>query len=379
LPQFGEISAAWLSVLPNGPQVTADFVFNGGGSLRYGPGSLTLSSSIVHRSDATVVWRGDHYLAAWQDTSGNSSAVIGRFSADGVPLDSTGISLSGVSASVPVLASNGRTAIVAWHDFGGVSASFVDEAGHVARRMFDFPGGQPSVNWNGQQYVVMWRSSDGQLLGIRMTGAGVLIDAGPLTIAPVTGDPVIGWTGNSYVVAFPEVSLLAVVPPPVQLWAQLVSPALTAIGSRIQLATSAVTETLGTPIVTDSPSGTLIVWTRIAGGATTMRAARAVNGAIIDPVNGFLIGEGSNPTVYGSAAGWGVVNGPFLWVVSRNGAVAGPFYEFPFVPAGTRASVVLGGPATLVVYRRPPVGSEQMIQVVARYLLTTRRERAARH
>ena len=379
-PEFGEIFAAWLSVLPNGPQVTADFIFNGGGSLRYGPGSLTLSSSIVHRSDATVVWRGDHYLAAWQDASGSTSAVVGRFTADGVPLDGTGISLSGSSASVPVLASNGRTAIVAWHDFGGVSASFVDEAGHVARRMFDFPGGQPSVNWNGQQYVVMWRSSDGQLLGLRLTGAGVLIDAGPLTIAPVTGDPAVGWTGNSYVVAFPEVSPLAVFPPPVQLWAQLVSPSLTAIGSRIQIATSAVNETLGTPTVTDSPAGgSLIVWTRIAGGVTTIRAARAINGAIIDPVNGLLVGQGSNPTVYGNTAGWGVVNGPFLFVVTRNGVVGGPFFEFPFVPAGTRASVVLGGPAPLVVYSRPPVGTEQMIQVVARYLFKVQRERAVRH
>jgi hypothetical protein len=74
-----------------------------------------------------------------------------------------------------------------------------------------------------------------------------------------------------------------------------------------------------------------------------------------------------------------VVSGPFLWTVSPNGGVSPRFTEFPFVQVGTRSLLVLGGPAPLVVYRRPPVGSEQMYQVVARYLFSARRERAVRH
>jgi len=65
--------------------------------------------------------------------------------------------------------------------------------------------------------------------------------------------------------------------------------------------------------------------------------------------------------------------------VSVNGTVSPRVTEFPFVPAGTRAFVVLGGPAPLVLYRRPPQGSEQAMQVVARYVVTSHRERAARH
>ena len=158
-----------------------------------------------------------------------------------------------------------------------------------------------------------------------------------------------------------------------------VSPALTAIGSPIQVSGGiSQPNTLGTPIVADGPAGALIIWQQTVGGVTTLRAARAVN-ALIDPVNGFTIGEGSNATAYGSAAGWGVVSGPFLWNVSPNGTVSPRFTEFPSVQVGTRSLLVLGGPAPLLVYRRPPVGSEQAMQVVARYLFSARRERAVRH
>src|SRR5207244_4009283 len=203
----------------------------------------------------------------------------------------------GIAASAPVLASNGRNAVVAWQDVNGVSASFVDEAGHVFRRMFDFPGGKPSVNWNGQQYLVAWRSSQNQLLGLRMNGAGALIDQNPVNIGAAfpNSDPVIGWTGNSYVFVSPAPLPLPVVPAPVAVWAQFVSSTLTAIGSPIQVS-GAISQpnTLGTPIVADGPAGALIVWSQTAGSVTTLRAARAVNGALIDSQNGFAIGEGSN-------------------------------------------------------------------------------------
>jgi hypothetical protein len=375
-PFFQGSTIAWMSSLTNGAQVAADFL-SPSGTLNFRPSNIPLSASQVDRSDAIVLWRGDHYLAAWQDAANVNHTVLGRISVDGQPLDGSGVDVSvGTAAGTPVLASNGHTAVVAWLDFGGVAASFVDEAGHVERRMFDFPGGVPSVNWNGQQYAVFWRSSQGQLLALRMTGSGALIDQEPVTIAPISGAPFVGWTGNSYVVAFHQLaSCFPACPADAKLFAQLVSPSLVAIGSPIQLSDPVA----GTPSIGDGPAGALIVWPRTSGNTTTLRAVRVVNGAVLDPMNGFVIGDGTNATVYGSAAGWGVVAGPYLWIVSRNGAITPRLTVFPFVPVGARASVVLGGPAPLVIYRRPPVGSEQMMQVVGRYLLTTPRERAVHH
>src|SRR5207244_5528143 len=124
----------WLTPQPSGAQVGADFLVSG--VPRFGLGHLSLSTGFVDRSDAVVVWRGDHYLAAWRDESNVTRTVIGRISPEGQPLDGAGIDVSvGVAGSAPVLATNGHTAVVAWQDAGGVSASLIDEAGHVFRRM----------------------------------------------------------------------------------------------------------------------------------------------------------------------------------------------------------------------------------------------------
>src|SRR5439155_1198647 len=113
----------WIESQVTGPQVLAN-TLSIGGQLSYTPGSVILSISFVDRSDASVVWRGDHYLAAWRDASNITRGVIGRISVDGQPLDDIGITVSSsASAAAPALASNGRTAVVAWLDIEGVASS----------------------------------------------------------------------------------------------------------------------------------------------------------------------------------------------------------------------------------------------------------------
>jgi hypothetical protein len=351
-------------------------ILNSGQSLLALPAPLLVSVSFADRSDAVVAWRGTHYLGVWRDLTDVSRAVVGRFSADGVPLDGTGVSInSGLAASPPVMASNGSTAVVAWLDLDGVSSSFVDQAGGASRRAFGFPGGLPAVNWNGQQYLVAWRSPNGLLLALRITGAGATIDGQAVIVGPVSSAPFIGWTGNSYVVVYREEAICPPLCGTFSLWAQFVSAGLTPIGSPIKLSDDQVAP----PVLADGPSGTLVVWPRTVGGSTTLRGVRILNGAVLDPLNGFEIGAATYATVYASPAGWGVVSGPYLWAISKNGAVTPRTLAFPFVPLGARSTVVLGGPAPLVVYRREPVGAEQMMQVVARYVTGPARHRVVRH
>ena len=375
-PGFDDSIVVWTDHRGAVEQTNANIVTAGTTALRL-PLTLLLSASFPDRSDAAVVWRGDHYLAAWRDAFDLTHAMVGRFNADGQPLDGPGISISsGRSAAPPALASNGNTAVVAWLDLDGVASSLVDPTGHSSRLSFGFAGGLPDANWNGQQYLVAWRTPDGQIVGLRISGTGSIIDVQPVTIAPGSGDPLIGWTGNAYVIVYPEnpPCFLAVCPPSATLWAQIVSPNLTPIGSRIQLSGAAA----GTPVIASGAAGALVVWPLTAGGTTTLQAARVVNGAVIDALNGFPIGAATYATAYATATGWGVVSGPYVWSVSSNGAVSPRVTALGFVPPGVRSSVVLGGPEPLVVYRRDPIGDEQMKQVVARFLITSRRERAAR-
>jgi len=352
-------------------------ILGAGGPVLLLPQQVLLSISFADRSDAVVAWRGDHYFGAWRDVTDVSRAVVGRFTAEGQPLDGTGVNIStGASLEPPVMASNGRTALVAWQDLNGVASSFINELGQVSRRTFDFPGGQPSVNWNGQQYFVAWRATNGQLVGLRMSGSGVLLDTQAVTLGPIGGAPFIAWTGNSYAVVFEQSApCFPVCNDITSLWVQLVSPNLTMVGSPIQLSQ----EQVGPPALADSPGGTLVVWPRTVGSSTTLRGTRIVNGAVIDPVNGFEIGAATSATVYASPAGWGVVSGPYLWNVSPGGGVTPRQFAFPFVPVGAHSSVVLGGPAPLIVYRREPVGAEQMMQVVAHYFTGALRHRVVRH
>lgn len=373
-----ETVIAWLSKQSNGATIAADFILPDG-AVRFTPGHLSLSTSFAYRSDAVIAWRGNHYLATWSDAVlGDIGAAFGRLSPEGQPLDGSGIDL-GASASAlpPSLATNGSTAVVAWLDVGGVAAWFVDANGNPARRLSNFPGGVPSVNWNGQQYVVVWRSSVGQLVGVRMSPAGSILDQQLISITDVTGQPFIGWTGNSYVAVYQQLDPCFPSPcdPPSTLWAQLLTPSLTPIGTRIQISEHKA----GLPTLADGPGGTLVVWPRTVGSSTTLRGARILNGAVLDPLNGFEIGVATQASVYASSAGWGVVSGPYLWNVSRNGGVSPRQFEFPFVPVGAHSAVVLGGPAPLVVYRRDPVGAEQMMQVVARYFTGPARHRGVRH
>lgn len=376
LPGIDDSILVWNDVQGPVQEINANMISPASNQVRL-PNALLLSASFADRSDATVAWRGDHYLGVWRDALDATRVSYGRFTVDGVPLDGTGVQIgSGSQTVVPAMASDGHTAVAAWIDLTGVTASFIDAAGRQSRLAYGFPGSEPSVVWNGQQYLIAWRSNQGRLLALRVSASGQIIDNSPIDVAGIPNRPFIAWTGNSYVVVYQQfVTCGPPCEPFATLFAQFVSPSLTPIGSALQVSDPFA---FGDPVVGGGPAGALIVWAR-KSGTTTLRGARAINGALLDSVGGFEIGAASYATIYGSAAGWGVVSGPSLWTVSRSGGVGPRLTAFPFVPAGARSTVVLGGPEPLVVYRREPVGSEQMMQVVARYAFTPGRSRAAKH
>ena len=370
----------WNEVRAGGvSEIYGDAVTLGGG-LRFGAGqSALLSRSGPGVSDVSVVWQGDHYLAAWLETSDTTRAVIGRFTPNGDLLDGNGITISaGTRSSAPSLATDGSIAIVSWADASGVTISTVDGAGHVVRVAGPYPAliERPAAHWNGSQFATFWRGSQG-LTGLRVTRDGRAIDSQPLPIGPANGAPVVGWTGTEYVVVTRFATIVC--DPcinPQDLFVQFVSSSLGAIGSLTRLSSdySAV------PSIVSGLSGALIVWAQRAGnGLSTIRGARASHGSLLDAVGGFDVGPGGdNPTAFASGTGWVVVSGPYTWTVSSDGTVGPRMTSFNFVPPGAASMIVVGGPATLVVYRRLPIGNEQMAPVLGRYLFEPRR-RPVRH
>ena len=379
----------WNELRPGGvSEIFGDAVTPGGG-LRYGAGqSALLSRSGPDVSDVSVVWQGDHYLAAWLETSDTTRAVIGRFTPNGDLLDGNGITISaGTRSSAPSLATDGTTAIVSWADALGVTISSVDAAGHVVKVAGAYSDGveRPAVHWNGSQFAIFWSSVQGFTNAVRVSRVGRAIESQPLAIGRANGAPVVGWTGTEYFVVAREASPLTFCDPcsVLDLWARFVSSSLATMGTPVRV--SAGDPGVPAPhladingAIADGPSGSLIVWTRKAGSVSTIRAMRAAHGSLLDPSGGFEIGPGDNPTAFASGTGWVVVSGPYTWTVSSDGTVGTRRTSFGFVPPGAVSMIVVGGPATLVVYRRLPIGNEQMAPVLGRYLFEPR-HRPVRH
>lgn len=368
----------WNEVRPGGSsQIYGDAVTSGG-SLRYGPGQSTLlSRSKPDVTDVTVVWQGDHYLASWLETSDSTRAMIGRVTPNGVLLDGNGITVSaGARSSAPSLATDGSTAVVAWTDAAGVTIFSVDGAGHSVRVAGPFPAAieRPAVHWNGSQFAIFWQSAQ-RLTAIRLGRDGRPIELQPVTIGESFGAPVAGWTGTEYVVVTRSPSTAC---DPCfgsyDLFTQFVSSSLAAIGQRSSLANSFA----GVPFVADGLSGALIVWLQNRSGGSTIFAARAAHGSLLDRPPIAIGRESETPTAFASGTGWEVVSGPYTFEISGNGTVGPRSTTFSFVPQGASSMVVSGGPARLVVYRRAPIGSEQMAPILGHYLFEPRR-RPVRH
>jgi len=168
------LDAAPIAAAENGNGVTSPVVASDGGNWlvtwgqlapgtsrdafarRVGRDGVVLGSSPVVVSAAPdeqtptgVAWDGDRYLIAWEDQRdagpSTSDVYVGRVSEDGTPLDGTGIAV----ATSPV-------------GMGGREAD---------------------VAANGENFLIAWRTFGNDIRAARMSGAGVVLDAGGVQVA----------------------------------------------------------------------------------------------------------------------------------------------------------------------------------------------------
>lgn len=340
--------------------------------------TVILTPSVPHRSQPTAMWRGDHYLAAWTEYSGDPRGrspyiVAGRFSPSGKPLDGAGMELG--SGQSPVIATDGSGAMIATRG----SAWFIDAAGKATATKFDEKGSNPTpvAHWNGSQYLVAFNSVNNglpELRVIRFDRNGVQIDTQRRTIARSWSGTRVGWTGRKYVFVREDViclipSTFGCVQEGISVWGLAASPDLSSLGAAFQIAD----DDSRNVAIGEGPEGVFIAWTwKRYGSPAWLRGYRiSVDGAGLDAKNGFHIAaDGRASAVHPAPDGWTVSGGQSLWSVSRQGTATAPVVAFPFVPDTAR--LVLGGPAPLVVYDRPPRDMETMPSIVGRYVLAPR-------
>lgn len=110
----------------------------------------------------------------------------------------------------PGIASDGSTFLVGWREgttlkVGRVNAAGValDGAGTTVGTITGYPG-YPSIAFDGTNYLVVW--GDNEIRAVRVSAAGVLLDATPVTLT-TGGDaklrgPGVAWDGTRYLIAW---------------------------------------------------------------------------------------------------------------------------------------------------------------------------------
>jgi large repetitive protein len=274
--------------------------------------------------DPALVFTGTAYLVAWRDSripAGGSLAPQGppppppappppppppppraslagaRLTPSGKLLDPGGVAIAPTSADIisePAVASAGATSLVVWahraEQTSAIYATRVSSTGSVlAPAEFQLAGmafpahylWSPDVGFDGHNYLVAWTESERngapQVVGVRVTPDGTVLDAPRIPIAPGQ-TPAVAFDGTNYLVVawdyWPTRSLVAT----------RVTPS-GAVLDTTPIVLSSALDSEPTPAVAFNGTNYLVAWVRSEEAARiTIRATRVTrDGAVLDP------------------------------------------------------------------------------------------------
>jgi hypothetical protein len=180
-------------------------------------GKVTVSTAVPEQHVRRLLSLGSGVVAGlWVEQSPNERVVVGRFSADGKPLDGSGLHLreSADEQHGSAMATDGRELFIVWSEGGAVYGATVSLDGPLSanvRRLESDGGGSLDVLWNGSAFVVAWQQpSSNAIVAIRVDRSGNVLD--PLPIRLTAGspnavfaadvDPRLAWNGTGYLLVW---------------------------------------------------------------------------------------------------------------------------------------------------------------------------------
>jgi|GEM_PF-2688540 len=183
-----------------------------------------------------VVWNGSNYFVVWEDTRGGNADIYGsRVSVTGTTgtvLDNPPSSSGGGGGGVPLCSASGdqlqpslvwnsqdRQYLIVWQDHRIEPAKIYGLRLTEGMQSLDGPassgglliarsgGTNPSVAWNGANYLVVWEyqtsASSCDIYGGRVSSSGQVIDDAPLLISGGEGlryNPAVASDGRDFLV-----------------------------------------------------------------------------------------------------------------------------------------------------------------------------------
>ncbi|HUR82787.1 MAG TPA: hypothetical protein VM733_18655 [Thermoanaerobaculia bacterium] len=315
------------------------------------------------------MWRGDHYLAAWTEINTRFGVGIGRFDGQGRLLDGPGQYFP--TAARPSIATDGDGALVGIN--GELRLIHVAHDGTTTVLPIADRYASADVTWTGREYAFCSE----KLIGTVSADGWTMIKAGAEAIG---GDCDITWTGTQYAVLWVEWGLCFPAcygAPPMSIYAQAYSRNLSPLGAPVLLAGPNVAQ-YGSEFVYHTASAgdrTLVVWVTYSGEIRGLRIAHP--GTLLDPVQGFLIGDAiALSSIHVEGDHWVVHSGPDTWTVGRDATVGARVRKYPFVGERAHVIAVPGGPAPLLIHQTLPGAAAQTHGLAGHFDLLPKRRTA---
>lgn len=285
----------YLVVWTTGSEIRARTVSPSG---QTGAGTLTVTSSTDSLRWPAVACSGTECLIAWWRYNVNSGhrVELAVVSSGAVQQSNLPVTSAASDQSQPSVSWDGTQYLVVWSDIrrpdgGDIYAARVTPLGAV----LDGDGiavsaaagaeTQPVVSWNGNQHFVLWRdtrSGTAQIFGARVDSAGNVQDASGLPVGTSSlelGDPAITWNGVEHLVAWTE-------------GRSSVRAARVTVSGAIQSAFDLSTPSYSSarPALAASAADVLIAWQDGRWGESDIYAARIIEGAIAPPGEFYVSG-----------------------------------------------------------------------------------------
>ncbi|WP_223639439.1 Ig-like domain-containing protein [Corallococcus sp. EGB] len=188
---------------------------------------IILALAASTQTAPVVASNGTDFLVVWYDRRNLGESIVGvRVDPLGEVLDPSGLEIAlgtadGMAYFRPTVASNGTDYLVGWvgygHSQGRIFGTRITRTGEVVK-----PGGlplspaslgsatSPKLASNGTDYLLVFEASEEQwtprfLAGVRVSGAGVALDASAFLITPSLGEygtHAVASNGKDYLVAW---------------------------------------------------------------------------------------------------------------------------------------------------------------------------------
>jgi hypothetical protein len=258
------------------------------------------------QQDTVMSFAGGNFLVAWTDYryAANTDVYGVRVSSAGTILDTSGIPIGVAKGSqfAPTIATNGTDWMVAWRDTrtnatGDIYAARVNAAGVVQdpTGIAVSTGGNremPAIAFDGTNYFVAYLQSAINVRG-NFVGANGVVNPSQTNISSLpfsVNDIALGWNGTNYLAAFTVYSGSTFY----RIGGRRMNPAGSVLDAAdIYLCNNA--SNCGYAQVSLASDGVnwLVVWDSYGASNQIIGGRLSAAGALLDPLNGFVIGSGA--------------------------------------------------------------------------------------